>query len=157
MADTFRSYLELLGALREKLEQLSELARQKTDAVRNDDLVTLDEIRKQEQALALSFRGLDQKRTTLLREMGAEELSLSDVAGCFPAAMRTEAKQAVEALQSQYRIYRTGAEIARNTLEVNLHEIEKILAASGGAPVSGAGYTPPAAEPPKTMKTDFRA
>ena len=49
--------------------------------------------------------------------------------------------------------------MVRTTLELNLHQIEKLVAAAGGDPKDlDAGYAPPAnAEPPRRMKTDFRA
>lgn len=157
MEALLRNYLSLLDSLRGGLEQLSALARQKTEAVRKDDLLALDEVLKQEQALALSFRGLEQKREALLKELGWGSIPLSAIAGRFPAHMQAAAKQTVDALRNQYQIYRTSAEVARNTLECNLHEIEKLIAATGGAPVEGPGYRPGDVEPPKAMKTDFRA
>ena len=64
----------------------------------------------------------------------------------------------VEALRQSYKIYRSCADMARTTLELNLHQIEKTITASGIDPVlGGAGYAAPGAEPPKNMKTDFRA
>ena len=54
MSDAYRSYLELLETLRDKVEALSELAKKKIEAAGNDDLMALNEVIKQEQALALS-------------------------------------------------------------------------------------------------------
>ncbi|MCI8909232.1 MAG: flagellar protein FlgN [Oscillibacter sp.] len=157
MADQYRSYLDLLEALREKLAELSDLARLKTAVVRNDDLLALDEVLRQEQAITLSFRGLDQKREKLLGELGASDLPLASLPDCYPAAMQAEARQVVAALQEQFRAYRTEADAARSTLEGHLHEVEKILEEAGATPPSGPGYTPPETEPPPNMKTDFRA
>ena len=156
MESLFRSYLLLLVSLREKLEQLCELARAKTAAVQADDLLKLDEILKREQALSLAFRGLEQKRDNLLRDMGLTHIPLSGLAAHYPPDLQLEAKQTIEALQNQYRIYHAASEVARNTLECNLHEIEKVLSAIDGASPNGPGYTPPQAEPPQSMKTDFR-
>ena len=157
MADQYRSYLDLLEALREKLAELSDLARLKTAVVRNDDLLALDEVLRQEQAITLSFRGLDQKREKLLGELGASDLPLASLPDCYPAAMQAEARQVVAALQEQFRAYRTEADAARSTLEGHLHEVEKILEEAGATPPSGPGYTPPETEPPPNMKTDVRA
>ena len=157
MDDLFRSVLTLLASLQEGLERLSDLARQKTVAVQQDDLMKVDEILRQEQAMALTFRGLDQKREKLLEELGLSGLPLSQLPNCFPSNLQTEARQSISAVQDQYNIYRTSAEVARNTLEINLHEIEKVLASAGAAPTAGPGYAPQDAEPPKSMKTDFRA
>jgi len=157
MEEKYRSYLALMDALREGLARLTELANQKTAAVRQDNLMALDEVLKQEQAQALAFRGLEQKREKLHEELGMGDRPLSGVPAAFPEKLRLEARQTVEALQSQYKIYNNSARVARNTLEVNLHEIEKILSYMGSAPADGAGYAGREAEPPSAMKTDFRA
>jgi cobalamin-dependent methionine synthase I len=72
-------------------------------------------------------------------------------------ALLQRAKTSVENLRKSYEIYRSAAETARNTLECNLHEIEKFLAAQEALPTTGPGYTPSAVEPPRSMKSDFRA
>lgn len=156
MDTLFRSYLLLLVSLREKLEQLCELAKGKTAAVQADDLLKLDEILKREQALSLAFRGLEQKRNNLLQSMGMTHVPLSQLAAQYPPDLQLEAKQTIEALQNQYQIYRATAEVARNTLECNLHQIEKVLSEIDDATPNGPGYTPPQVEPPQSMKTDFR-
>ena len=70
MDNVYHSYLELLDTLRSNVEELSALAKRKIEAAQNDDLVALDEVLKREQALALSFRGLEQSKERLLGEMG---------------------------------------------------------------------------------------
>ncbi|MCI8502155.1 MAG: flagellar protein FlgN [Oscillospiraceae bacterium] len=149
--------LELFDKITDILTQLAELERDKAAAVRKDDLTALDKSLKQEQVLALSIRGLEQKRTDLLSQFGLLELPLSDLPGKFPADQRMEAKKTVDRLRDAYQIYRHAAEVARDTLECNLHEIEKILANAGVDPKNGPGYGSPDIEPPATMKTDFHA
>jgi hypothetical protein len=157
MEEIYRSYLALLGSLREGLARLTELANEKTAVVRQDDLTGLDRVIKQEQAQAMAFRGLENKRLKLHEQLGLAERPLSGLPAAFPASLRLEAKQAVEALQSQYKIYANSAKVARNTLEIHLHEIDKVLSYMGGAPSGGAGYEQRPSEPPSRMKTDFRA
>lgn len=156
MKNPFQDYLTLLEQIREELARLSELAKQKTLAVRSDDLVTLDQILKQEQAAALNFRGLEQKQTLLLNTTGMSGIPLSSQGESFPPAMRLEARQKIEQLQAQYQVYRGCSEVARNTLECNLHEIEKIISASNARP-GGPGYQTGQPEIPPKMRTDFRA
>lgn len=157
MERPYEEYLSLLDELRNSLDQLSELARQKTAAVRQDDLVALDEALKQEQAMSLSLRGQEIKRTKLLKQLGLDGTNLSRLVEGYPEALRFQAKQTVDALRQSYEVYRCTSDAARSTLECNLHELEKIVAAHGGGTVEGPGYTPPGVEPPKNMKTDFRA
>lgn len=157
MKNPFEDYLDLLDQLRGALEQLSDLAKQKSAAVRNDDLLRLDEIIRQEQAVALTFRGLEQRQNTLLNATGLKGVPLSALAEQYPPKMRLDARQRVEKLQNQYRIYQTCSEVARNTLECNLHLIEKVLASAAAAPEGGPGYQAREPEIPTAMKTDFRA
>lgn len=157
MEEHYASYLTLLDDLRGSLDQLTGLARKKTEAVRRDDLMALDEVIKQEQALALSLRGLEQKRLKLLTQLGLDGVPLSGLAARYPAQLQPQATQTVNALKRSYESYRTASQAARSTLELNLHELERIIAAQGGDIAQGAGYTPPDAQPPKNMKTDFRA
>ncbi len=157
MSELHRSYLQLLRELGESLEQLSGLAREKQERVREDDLMGLDAVLKQEQAMTLTLRGLEQRRLKLTSQLGLEGTVLDDLPEKFPDALQFEAKQTADAVRESYSLYRSCADAARNMLEVNLHEIERIIAASGGNTVSGAGYQAPGVEPPKNMKTDFRA
>ena len=149
--------LILFASLTETLFALTELAKRKTTAVRKNDLTELDQILKDEQAQALALRGLDQKRIALLTELGLQDTPLSAVPTKAPAAIQQKARETVEALKHAYEIYNSAAVTARNTLECNLHEIERFLAASGAAPAAPQGYRPGDVDAPAPMKTDFRA
>lgn len=153
----YRAYLALMAELGSKLDQLSELARAKTTAVRKDDLMGLNDILKQEQAISLALRGLEQKRLKQASALGLEGVRLSALAASFPAELRVEARAAADDLLRRYKVYQSASHVARDTLECNLHEIEKIIVAMGGDPEAGMDYQPPAVQPPSNMKTDFRA
>lgn len=158
MADPHLSYLELLRELNATLDRLSCLAQEKSSAVHQNDLMALDEVLKQEQAMTLNLRGLEQKRLKLLAQLGLEDVPLTELPGKYPPHLTDEARRTVEELRHGYAIYRSHADAARNTLELNLHQIEKVIAASGADPkLVAAGYEAPGVEPPKNMKTDFRA
>lgn len=155
--EAYRAYLALMGDIGSRLDQLSELARKKTEAVRKDDLMTLNDILKQEQAVALALRGLEQKRMKQSSALGLDGIRLSQLAAQFPAELQLEARTASDTLQRQYKLYQTSAHVARNTLECNLHEIEKIIEDLGGDPQAEPGYQLADVQPPQPMKTDFRA
>ena len=158
MDASYQTYLELLRELSGSLERLAQLAQDKASAVRQDDLIGLDEVLKQEQAMTLNLRGLEQRRLKLASQLGLNGTSLSDLPGRCPPELELQAGQMVEQLNRRYSVYRSCADMARNLLELNLHQIEKTVAAAGVDPASpGAGYQSPGVEPPKNMKTDFRA
>ena len=158
MEALFRSSLDVLRELSGTLDRLTPLARQKADAVRADDLLALDEVLKQEQALALNLRGLELKRLKLVPQLGLDNVPLSKLPGHCPPQLADEARKVADALRESYEIYRSYADMVRNTLELNLHMIDKALSDAGVDPkLAAQGYEAPPLEPPKRMKTDFRA
>lgn len=157
MDDRYEAYLALLEEVRGGVERLTGLARQKAEAVHHNDLMALDEVIRQEQVLSLSLRGQEQRRQALLSQLGLGDVPLSKLADHYPPELRTRAKETAEALRGSYHMYKTVSDAARKTLEYELHEIERVIAAEGGPSAQGAGYTSPTVEPPKNMKTDFRA
>ncbi|WP_297980689.1 flagellar export chaperone FlgN [uncultured Oscillibacter sp.] len=160
MSDVYQAYLALLRSLGKNLEQLSALAQKKAAAANSDDLMALDEIMKQEQAMTLAFRGMEQTREKLLSQLGCGDLPLSRMPEHFPPEAQGQAREAVALLQKQYQDYRKEADGARTVLERHLREIDAIITSMGGAsaPEGGPGYVPPPPpDTPPSMKTDFRA
>lgn len=149
--------LTLFESIAEHLRQLTELAKRKTTAVRKSDLIELDKILKEEQAQSLALRGLEQKRASLLAQFALENIPLTDLPAKFPPQLQQKARESAEMLRREFAIYQSAAEIARNTLECNLHEVEKFLAAAGAANDNGTDYRNGEVDAPPQMKADFRA
>ena len=137
MYEAYREYFGFMDQLGGLLDKLTELAKQKAAAARRDDLLAVDNCMKQEQALSLSLRTMDTKRVALLAGIGLEEVSLSGLAQHCPEELRREARDASEELRTRYVLYRSASDVARTTLECNLHQIERMLADEADAPVGG--------------------
>ena len=158
MESQFRAYLGVLEELSGVLDRLTPLAMQKAEAARAGDLLAMDEVLKQEQALGLNLRGLELKRQKLVPQLGLDGVPLSGLVERCPAGLADEARKAAAALRKSYEIYRSCSNMARNTLELNLHQIDKYLERAGVDPkLAAQGYESPPTEPPPKMKTDFRA
>ena len=158
MEAQFRAYLGVLRELTGVLERLTPLAQQKAEAVRADDLLALDEVLKQEQALGLNLRGLELKRQKLVPQLGLDGVPLSKLHEHCPPQLTDETRKTAAALRESYEIYRGYSDMARNTLELNLHQIDRLLIEAGVDPkLASQGYDAPPMEPPQKMKTDFRA
>lgn len=157
MEELYSAYLSTLDGLSAELDKLADLCRKQSDAVRRDDLMGLNEVMKQEQVLGLSLRGREQKRQKLSLQLGLDGSRLSALPQRVPRNLLPRAQETVERLRRSYEGYQTAAQVARHTLEINLHEIEKILAAQGVDPAQSGAYAADAAAPPTNMKTDFRA
>lgn len=153
----FRDYLAFLRDLGATLDEITEVEQKKADFVQTDDLDGLNECMKREQALSLTMRSYDQKRDAMLLTLGLQGVHLRELLNYAPAEYREETKKTVEQLCRQYALYRGAFEVAKDTLECNLHQVEKILQAAD--PDSGAqtGYQEVPAQLPSRLRTDFRA
>jgi len=100
--------------------------------------------------LSLTLRGYDQKRDALLAGLGLTGVTLSQLEDHSPDEYQLETKKVVEDLQRQYTMFQAASEVARHTLEINLHAIERMQAVQ-------AGDSGEAEENRKTHQTDFRA
>lgn len=156
MESSVSSYLQLLRSVDSELEQLIELTRRKFAAVQQGDLATLDEIMNKEQAMTLALRGMEQKRLSLLRELGLSDVPLRQLADHVPDSDRETARQIIAGIDTHYRAYQDCSKQTRALLEQNLREIDHILSAIPPVPESGAAQPhPAAATPPSSSKTDF--
>lgn len=151
------TYLTLLRELGETLANLTEVEQQKINAVRQDDLNALNDCMKQEQVLSLTLRGYEQKRLTLLRAQNMGDVPLGSLSTHVPEAYRADAKQVAESLLHQYALFKGAFEVAQNTLECNLHQIEKQLQNLGAEPASTSVYREGTPDLPTSLRTDFRA
>ena len=155
MEHLFRSYLELLQSILSNLSQLTKLVHRKIEVAQMDDLEALDEILNEEQALALAFRGLEQKRLNLLRELDLSEVPLAQLPAHFPREMEEAVRQTAAELMEQYRTYHDGAQTARGILEHNLREVDRVLAVLNADPAGNPGHVTQTPSSP-SAKADFR-
>lgn len=147
---SWQDCLKLMGSLTRTLEELTQVERDKNNAVSQGDLIAVEECMKREQVLSLSLRGYDQKRDKILAELGLQGVTLSQMEEHSPEELQMETKRAAEELRRQYKLFQAASETARNTLEINLREIERIQAVQ-------AGDSAEAEETRKLHQTDFRA
>ena len=150
MAASWQSYLKLLGDLSKTLEKLTQVERDKNEAASAGDLLGVEDCMKREQALSLSLRGYDQRRDTMLAQLGLTGVNLNGLEKHSPEELRLETKAAAEELRRQYALFKSASEVARTTLEINLRAIERMQAVQAGDAVQ-------AEEERKTHQTDFRA
>lgn len=147
---SWQDYLKLLSSLSRTLEQLTQVEQDKNAAASQGDVAGVEACMKREQVLSLSLRGYDQKRDKMLAELGLKDVTLDQLEDHSPSELQLETKRAVEELRRQYTLFQAASQVARNTLEVNLREIERFQAMQ-------AGDTGVAEERRRDHQTDFRA
>lgn len=158
MDTVYQELLSVLNDISEGLIRLIGLQQKKKEIVAGEDLVALNEVINSEQAEALHFRGLEQKRSELLQKLNLHAVGMKTIPSKFPAEIQQQAQQAVDNIQTYYQEYQSTSKSARKVLEKGIAEIDHVLAAMG-EPISaaGLGYKAEETTPPSNMKTDFRA
>lgn len=146
----WQDYLKLLDSLSHTLEQLTQVEQEKNAAASQGDVAGVEASMKQEQVLSLSLRGYDQKRDKMLAELGLKNVTLNQLEDHSPSELLLETRRTVEELRRQYALFQAASQVARNTLEVNLREIERFQAMQ-------AGDTGVAEDRRADPQTDFRA
>lgn len=147
---SWQDYLKLMRGLTRTLEELAQVERDKNAAASAGDLRGVEECMKREQVMSLTLRGYDQKRDALLAALGLQGVTLSQLEDHSPDEYQLETKKVVEELRRQYTLFQAASQVARHTLEINLHAIELMQNKQ-------AGDSAEAEETRKTHQTDFRA
>jgi len=141
MEISFQAYFKHLDQLGGTLEELTGLAREKTRAVMKGDLEAVDAVVRREQALSLSLRGAERRREEFMKGLGLQGTALSALPDRVPEELRPQARKTVEELRRRYELYRDTAQVARTTLECNIHMIEKHMEQISGAPAPSGSVT----------------
>ena len=134
---SFSDCLALLEQLSQVFDQLAALEQEKTAAVGAQDLARLDQCMKQEQAVSLTLRGLEQKRGRLWRDLGLQSVALRDLPQHFPPEGQPEARRAVNRLLEQYQTLRSAQEPTRILMEHRIQLIVEELARRGADQTPG--------------------
>ena len=129
---SWQDYLKLLGGLGHTLERLTQVEKDNNVAASQGDVAGVQACMKQEQVLSLSLRGYDQKRDNMLAELGLKGVTLNQLEDHSPPEFILETRQAVEELRRRYALFQAASQVTRNTLEVNLREIERFQAIQAG-------------------------
>ena len=134
---SWQDLFQMLEKLSAQLNTLTELQKEKTAAVLRDDLLGVNDCMKREQVVSLTLRSMDIKRGKLYQELGLPQRPLSALPESCPPAHRPRARKLSEQVLENYQIYRSAAEVSRSTLEINLHQLEKLIGAAQTADGQG--------------------
>lgn len=109
------------------IEELTQVESKKLQAALQNNLDTINECMKKEQALLLKLKGIDKRREALQKELGYEQFSFRQIIDKVPEEERAGMKKIFDTLSEKYRIYQDTSSSAQKALEVNLHKINKKL------------------------------
>ena len=155
--DDMENLLRFFTELRQELDHLTQLQQQNIEAVRAHDLEVLNGCMKQEQAVSLALRGLEQKREKLLEALGLSGVPLLELDRRCPPKYRGEVAQATDKVRKQYALLRSAQEAARTVVEKDLRAVNQELERRGLRSESDDSYQTPSSSPLRGMGADFRA
>lgn len=125
------------------LADISAAEEEKFQAAIQKKILVMEEIIKKEQALLLHSKGLEQKRAQLLKQMGAENLTLRQYIETLPAEERPPFQESFDALSAAIQVYQKVHHRTKTIIEANLHRINTELERLSGTPLGGSegGYS----------------
>lgn len=118
---------ELVRKLTDMLTELTEIEREKIEAIRSRKVLVVEECMKSEQVYTLQFRTLEKKLEELLKEEGAEGIPLSAIIEKLPAGEKAAAGELWNRLQTALTDFRGVKDVAEDLLKVELHKMEKAV------------------------------
>lgn len=122
--DKFKKVIRDMIAL---FEDHLPLEQKKLKAVQMDDVATVEACMTQEQALVLKLRGLDQKRERVMKELGWDGKTFSQIVASAPEEERQELQKLFEDLDRSMGVFKDVNDNAMTTMEVHLRDIEKVI------------------------------
>lgn len=153
----YEQYLAFLEELLREMNRLTEIGKEKLSAVQNHELDALNECIKQEQAISLTLRGLEQKRRKVLAAIGCENVPLSEMPQRCPKEYQGRTQEIVGQLLAAEKVLRSVQTPSRTIMERDLRAIRKELESRGVVQELDENYQSAPPTPGKGLRTDFRA
>lgn len=118
------------------LQEISAVEEKKFQAAVKNHILVIEECIKKEQALLLRFKGLEQKRVSLQKDMNAENMTLKQIIETAPPDEKVGLQAAFSSLETSLENYQEIYGRAKRAIEVNLHKINAAVEALGGSPLN---------------------
>ena len=75
------SFIAVIDDFIEVIDKLITLNKEKIEVAKVNDIFSMDEIIKQEQAISLKLKGIEKKRESVQTELGFENMTFSQIIG----------------------------------------------------------------------------
>lgn len=125
--------LKVLDDTTKFLRDISAVEEEKFQAAIKNQILTLEDCIKKEQALLLRSKGLELKRAAVQKAMGAETLTLRQIIEAADATDKAPLQTAFTELEKALTSYQEIYHRAKTAIEVNLHRVNVQLEKMTGA------------------------
>lgn len=137
----FTAFTKIIEELITLFDHLIPIEQEKLDAAVKNRVSFVEDCMHKEQAAVLQLRGLEQKRESEQKRLGLEGYTFRQILECAPEDAAAALNPLFDRLAEQVRTFQSVSASARDIIEVNLHVIQRALAAEapGKATYSAAG------------------
>jgi hypothetical protein len=122
-----RSYIDIMSALSACVSDLTRAENQMTDSASRNMPQELDEMVRAIQPDLLRFRGLEQKREKIERQLGISGLTIREILNTLSDDERLRAEPVLTELSAQLRLFAEARDNADRIMRVRLMEVQSVL------------------------------
>lgn len=108
-------------------KQAKPLEQEKLNAAASNQVTFVEDCMKREQALLLKIRGLDQKRESVLKELGYQGKTFREIIDMQEGKEKEKLCALFEDFSKAIKEFSSINEEALKIIKVNLHQIDKVL------------------------------
>lgn len=119
--------MQILADLDGLFDQLILFEEKKAECIAQNDIDSLDSFMKEEQALLMKLRGLDQKRERLLTEMGVPDQTLRQLIQNSKGEEQTALQSHFAILSDKTGRLKVAIDYTQKLIELQQHGVETLL------------------------------
>ena len=127
----FTAFTKIIEELITLFDHLIPIEQEKLDAAVKNRVSFVEDCMHKEQAAVLQLRGLEQKRESEQKRLGMEGYAFRQILECAPEEAAAILNPLFDQLAERVRTFQSVSASARDIIEVNLHVIQRALAAEG--------------------------
>lgn len=127
MMENIDKFVEVIQEMIDFFEQFQILEKVKLEAVRDNDIIKLEECMKKEQAEILVLRGIERKQAQIQKELGFENATFREIIELVPLERKAELETMYNKLSNSLDIFKSTTEGIKKTIEINLYSIENAM------------------------------
>lgn len=139
----FDDFTALIGELDQTAGAITRIEDEKAEAASRKRHELMDDYIKEEQALILKLRGLEQRRTQLARSLGWDGLTFRQILDTVSPSRKEALLPLFEGLQQQLSRLTQARQAAEKIIRVRLHECNTVIARQQGGSYDSSGSVNP--------------
>lgn len=121
----FSAFIDIIKEFIQLFESLISIEQTKLDASVKNRVSFVEDCMNKEQAAVLHLRGLEQKREKAQKQLGMENLTFREILENAPSEAADVLRPMFDKLSFQVRTFQALSESAKESIEINLHMLQK--------------------------------